>query len=151
MRAAEKFPQRPALSAQGKTLIYGELRELACRIAATIQAHTEFSATPLTAVFAYRTPAAFAGALGALLAGNGYVPLNRTFPLQRTQAMLERSECRSLVVDLEIAAAVASDPPRTSNAVANCDSRPARQGRCRRFASTVALALFCWVPGTPSG
>jgi amino acid adenylation domain-containing protein len=101
MRAAEKFPQRPALSAQGKTLIYGELRELACRIAATIQAHTEFSATPLTAVFAYRTPAAFAGALGALLAGNGYVPLNRTFPLQRTQAMLERSECRSLVVDLE--------------------------------------------------
>ncbi len=99
MRAAEKFPERPALSAQGKTLTYRELRELACRVAATIQAHPECSTMPLTAVFAYRTPTAFAGVLGSLLAGNGYVPLNRTFPLDRTRTMLERSECRSIVVD----------------------------------------------------
>ena len=55
--------------------------------------------TPLTAVFAYRSPAAFIGVLGSLLAGNGYVPLNRTFPIERTQVMLERSGCRSIVVD----------------------------------------------------
>jgi amino acid adenylation domain-containing protein len=101
MRSAEKFPERPALSAGGKVLTYRQLRELACRIGATIKAHPEFSTTPLTAVFAYRTPVAFAGALGSLLAGNGYVPLNRTFPLDRTRVMLERSECRSLVVDTE--------------------------------------------------
>jgi amino acid adenylation domain-containing protein len=101
MRSSETFADRPALSVQGKTLTYRELRELACRIAATIQSHPEYSATPLTAIFAYRSPVAFAGVLGALLAGNGYVPLNNTFPLERTRAMLDRSECRTIVVDAE--------------------------------------------------
>ena len=50
-------------------------------------------------MFAYRSPTAFAGVLGSLLAGNGYVPLNRTFPVDRTQVMFERSECSSIVVD----------------------------------------------------
>lgn len=101
IRSSETFPERPALSAQGKVLTYRELRELACRIAATIQSHPEYSATSLTGVFAYRSPVAFAGVLGALLAGNGYVPLNNTFPLERTRAMLDRSECRTIVVDAE--------------------------------------------------
>jgi len=86
---------------QGRTITYGELRELSCRIAATLQSHPGYSTTPLTAVFAYRTPVAFAGVLGALLAGNGYVPLNRTFPLERTKAMLERSQCRSVIIDAD--------------------------------------------------
>jgi len=97
--SAERFGERPALLADGRTLTYKELRDLACRIAATIQAHPEQSANSLTAVFGYRTPTAFAGVLGSLLAGNGYVPLNRTFPIERTQVMFERSECRSIVVD----------------------------------------------------
>jgi amino acid adenylation domain-containing protein len=99
MKSAEIFPDRPAVVAEGKTFTYGELRERACRIAATIQAHQDASATPLTAVFAYRSPTAFAGVLGSLLAGNGYVPLNRTFPVDRTQAMFARSECNAIVVD----------------------------------------------------
>src|SRR5205823_9772799 len=82
-----------------RTLSYHELQGLATRIAATIQAHPEFSQVPLTAVFGYRSPTAFAGVLGALLAGNGYVPLNRTFPIERTEVMFERSECRTIVVD----------------------------------------------------
>jgi amino acid adenylation domain-containing protein len=99
LRSAQRFPQRPAIAAEGKVLTYEALYELSCRIAATIQGCPEFSATPLTGVFAYRSTTAFAGVLGALLAGNGYVPLNRTFPEGRTQVMFERSESRSLVVD----------------------------------------------------
>jgi amino acid adenylation domain-containing protein len=99
MRSAENFPQRPAIVAEKKIVSYGDLRDSARRIAATIQSYPEFSATQLTAVFAYRSPTAFAGVLGTLLAGHGYVPLNRTFPEGRTQVMFERSECRSLVVD----------------------------------------------------
>ena len=78
MRTAETFPERPPLRT-GKTLTYRELREFACKIAAAIQAYPVPSNAPLTAVFAYRTPVAFAGVLGSLLSGNGYVPLNRTF------------------------------------------------------------------------
>ena len=99
LRSAEKFADRPAVFAESKSLKYRELREASCRIAATIQAHSDPAKTPLTAVFAYRTPTAFIGVLGSLLAGNGYVPLSRTFPIERTQTMLERSGCRSIVVD----------------------------------------------------
>src|SRR5579864_7767577 len=99
MRSAELFPDRPAVIAEGKTLSYKELCEKACRIAATIQAYPEYSATPLSAVFGYRSPTAFAGILGSLLAGNGYVPLNRTFPADRTRTMFEQSECRSIIAD----------------------------------------------------
>jgi len=99
MQSAERFAERPAVFAEGRTLCYRELQELATRIAATIQAHSGFSQVPLTAVFCYRSPTAFAGVLGALLAGHGYVPLNRTFPTERTEIMFERSECRSIIVD----------------------------------------------------
>ena len=99
MRSAARFPERPALIVQGVTLSYAELRETAMRLAATIQAHREDSSAPLTAVFAYRSPTAFAGVLASLLSGNGYVPLNPTFPPARTRLMFERSEARSIVVD----------------------------------------------------
>ena len=99
LQSSEQFPERPAVHVAGQFVTYRELRESACRIAATIQSHPEYSATPLTAVFANRSPVAFAGVLGALLAGNGYVPLNRTFPAERTRVMLERSRCRSIIVD----------------------------------------------------
>lgn len=78
---------------------YAELREMACRVAATLQSQPEFSATPLTGVLAYRTPSMFSGVLGSLLAGNGYVPLNRTFPVARTRLMFEQARCSSLIVD----------------------------------------------------
>jgi amino acid adenylation domain-containing protein len=101
IRSAEIFAERPAIVVDGSTISYRDLREIATRIAATIQAHPELSRTPLTAVFAYRSATAFAGVLGALLAGNGYVPLNRTFPIARTESMSERSGCQSIVVDRE--------------------------------------------------
>ena len=99
MRSAERFPDRPAVIVQGTSLSYRQLREAAIRIAASIQAHQEDSWTRLTAVFAHRSATAFAGVLGALLAGNGYVPLNRTFPVTRSRLMFERSLCRSIIVD----------------------------------------------------
>src|ERR1700738_616686 len=101
MCSAQNFPQRPAVVAGGKVLSYEELWEWACRMAATVQKYPELSATPLTAVFAYRSATAFAGVLGALLSGNGYVPLNRTFPEGRIKVMFERSQCRSIIVDAE--------------------------------------------------
>ncbi len=99
LRSSEQFADRPAVLAEGKSLTYREVRQQALALAATIQREHPASATPLTAVFAYRTSTAFIGVLGSLLAGNGYVPLNRTFPIERSQVMLDRSEASTLIVD----------------------------------------------------
>jgi amino acid adenylation domain-containing protein len=98
IESCKQFPDRPAIDV-GRELTYGELAERAKRISATIQAGVANGPVPLTAVFAYRSPTAYAAVLGALMAGHGYVPLNRTFPVDRTRLMLEKSMCRSIVVD----------------------------------------------------
>ncbi len=96
---AERHPEGPALSLAGE-LSYAELARRARRLAATIQRDfRDAGGPPLTAVFGYRSEVAFAGVLGALAAGHGYVPLNRTFPVDRTRLMLKRSGCRSVIVD----------------------------------------------------
>ena len=99
IRASKKFPNNQALYVDGAEISYSELYNDARRIALTIQQHAPDSDYKLTAVFAYRSRAAFAGVLGSLFAGNGYVPLNRIFPLDRTRIMLDRSGCKSIVVD----------------------------------------------------
>jgi len=99
IRSSERFPERPAIQV-GRELTYEKLAERAKSIAATIQAGLTSCEVPLTAVFAYRSETAYAAILGALMAGHGYVPLNRTFPVERTRQMLERSRCRSIVVDV---------------------------------------------------
>lgn len=97
-KSAYEFPDRPAVYVAGHTISYDQLRHKALRYAATIQKHAPGYAPPLTAVYAYRTPTAFTGVLGSLLSGHGYVPLNRTFPLERTRTMLQLSGCRSMIV-----------------------------------------------------
>ena len=81
MRSAEQFSERRAVIVEGKSLRYWQLREMALRIAATIQVHEDYLVhkkhlrPPLVAVFAHRSATAFASVLGSLLAGAGYVPL----------------------------------------------------------------------------
>ncbi len=100
--AAARTPSRPALELGGVTLSYAKLHDRAARVAATLQCHAA-PEPALTAVFAYRTVSAYAGVLGALLRGHGYVPLSRTFPEERTRLMLEHAGCRAVVCDLESA------------------------------------------------
>jgi len=99
LRSATRFSDREALNVAGDRVSYQELAEQAKRLAATLQAGATAGEVPLTAVFAYRSVTAYAAVLGALMAGRGYVPLNRTFPIDRTRLMLERSLCRSIIVD----------------------------------------------------
>jgi amino acid adenylation domain-containing protein len=101
--AAEAHPNRPALTVDRATFSYADLHARAGAVAATIMTH-EPVGPPLAAVFAYRTVTAFAGVLGALLSGRGYVPLNRTLPAARTRLMLDRSQARVVVVDEESSA-----------------------------------------------
>jgi amino acid adenylation domain-containing protein len=99
LQSSETHPARTALEVDGNALTYGQLRDKAAAIARTLQMRTPPGGSPLTGVFAYRSATTFAGILGALFAGRGYVPLNRTFPAGRTRQMLASAECRSLIVD----------------------------------------------------
>ena len=95
------FPTRPALEVGGHTYTYEELHNKAASFAATLARYSPSENPRLTAVFAYRSATAFASVLGALLRGHGYVPLNPTFPLERTRIMFERSGCRSVIIDAQ--------------------------------------------------
>lgn len=99
LRSAEAYPQRPAVVVEGRTVSYCELRQAALSIAASLQRWASSEGPQLTGVFAYRSVTAFAGVLAALLRGHGYVPLNRTFPPERTTTMLNRAGCRAIIVD----------------------------------------------------
>ncbi len=103
LRSADAFPDRPALEVGDHRFTYRELRDRAAGIAATLARHGLDGGPELAAIFAYRSPTAFVGVLGALMSGRGYVPLNRTFPSDRTRSMLTRSGCRALIVDTKSA------------------------------------------------
>jgi amino acid adenylation domain-containing protein len=99
LRSAEGMPNRAALTVQGQTVTYAELRRRAAGLAATIQRRTPAGGSPLVAVLADRSVTSFVGILGSLLAGRAYVPLNPHFPVAKTRQMLRRAGCRALVVD----------------------------------------------------
>lgn len=90
---------RPALEVAGSTLTYGELARRARAIADGLLEHDADSQPQLTAVLGQRSTTAFAGVLAALARGHGYAPLNPQFPTRRNRAMLERSDCRAVVID----------------------------------------------------
>jgi amino acid adenylation domain-containing protein len=58
------------------------------------------NAESLCALYAKRSLWSYAGVLGILLAGRGYVPLNPGFPAARTRMMLDASEVATLVADV---------------------------------------------------
>ena len=93
LRSATQYPDRPCLRWGEGGLTYAEMAERCGGIAATIGAGAR------VAILADRTPAAFAGVLGTLLAGAAYVPLNLAFPAARNRAILERSGATAVVVD----------------------------------------------------
>lgn len=100
MSSVYRCPDRPALEVGNDRLTYSALWDQAASLAATLQrCSPDFPA--LTAVYAYRTPVAYAGILAALLRGHGYVPLNPRFPLERTRLLLQRTGALSLIVDEE--------------------------------------------------
>ena len=98
LKSSEQFPDRRALEVAGEFWTYEQLKDKAFSIAATLQEYDQIEEPRLTAILAHRSITAFAGILGSLLRGHGYVPLHPDFPAQRTETMLTRSGCRTLIV-----------------------------------------------------
>ncbi len=99
LASADNFPDRPAVQIRQEKISYSQLRTLAKRIAGTLQAHVQSEEHALTGVFGHRSFAAFAGVLGSLLLGDAYVPLNPSFPQERTLQMIKRARLTKIVVE----------------------------------------------------
>jgi len=93
--STHRFPDRPALYVDGVHHTYAELSRAAGGVARAIGPQ---DSAPLAGLLAHRESAAYAGVLGILASGRGYVPLNPRFPPGRTATMVERAGIQSLVV-----------------------------------------------------
>lgn len=100
LNSAEHFPERPALVVSRQAFTYAQLRQRGAEIARTILERDE-DGYPLIAVLAGRSLTAYAGIIGTLMTGKGYVPLNPKFPVERTRRMLEASGCSILIIGSE--------------------------------------------------
>jgi amino acid adenylation domain-containing protein len=154
LTAAATHPERPALEVAGEHLRYGDLAERASVLAAAILDREARGAPPLTAVYASRSSAAFAGVLGALWAGHGYVPLNPGFPPDRLAEMLRRSGARVLIVDRERLGSVAElfkdldEPPVVIEAEATIAACAGRADPVPPAAGAEAIAYLLFTSGS---
>jgi amino acid adenylation domain-containing protein len=118
LRSVERFPRRPALDIAETQVTYEELYAQAAAVATTLARVDDDTGPPLTAVFGSRSVETFAGILGALIHGHGYVPLNPRYPDMRNGEILARAGCRALIADVTCAEAAArvtaslAQPPR---------------------------------------
>jgi amino acid adenylation domain-containing protein len=101
LASTKQFPDRPALSIQSVQWTYSDLHQRASDITHTISAHAEAQFPDLVGVFGHRSVAAFSGVVAALLGGGAYVPLNPTFPAERTLQMVERAALTWIVAERE--------------------------------------------------
>jgi amino acid adenylation domain-containing protein len=102
LRSVRRYPQRPALEIEDRVLDYADLAREASRIQQTILKCEEGeNGAPFVGLLAHRSVTAYAGILGILAAGRGYVPLHPKFPLGRTRTMLAASGANVLIVGEE--------------------------------------------------
>jgi amino acid adenylation domain-containing protein len=101
LKSVEDFATQSAVEVAGEALSYSALYRRAALVGCTLERLEIESEPRLTAVFASRSVTAFSGVLGSLFRGHGYVPLNRSFPPERTRNMLLRSGCHALIADSE--------------------------------------------------
>jgi amino acid adenylation domain-containing protein len=98
LRHAAAHPDAPAVVARGTTYSYGQIEETSRRWAnAIIAAHG--GRPERVGLFAYRSAVAYTGTMAALFAGATYVPLNPTFPPEKTAAMIIAADLDVVIVD----------------------------------------------------
>lgn len=100
LRSVLEHPHKSALEVDDQVYTYQQLKKDAAKIAQAVENY-ELRKSSLAAVFGYRSPVAYAGVLGVLMSGRGYVPLNPEFPTERTLRMLTLSNVNVLVVGRE--------------------------------------------------
>jgi amino acid adenylation domain-containing protein len=98
LQQAARHPDRPAIVVRGATRSYAEIEDRARRWA-TVLTDACAGRPERVGLFAYRSETAYTGTLAAFCAGAAYVPLNPTFPADKTAAMIRQADLDALIVD----------------------------------------------------
>lgn len=108
LASSAAYPDNVALDTAGEVVTY---RDLLARSRAVAAAIVRSSDDELCGILAPPTVLAYAGMLGALIAGRAFLPLNPAQPVERLARIVNRARLTTLVVDrqaLPSAAALAS-------------------------------------------
>jgi len=98
LRHAASDADAPAFVVRGVTCSYGRMEEAARRWARAL-VDVSGGRAERVGLFAYRSAVAYTGTMAALFAGAAYVPLNPTFPPDRTSAMIASADLDAVIVD----------------------------------------------------
>lgn len=98
LACAALAPSRPALRIQGVSISYGDLARRAGKLAAAL-ALVSSKPDQRVGLLAKRSPEAYAGALGAAMAGFAYVPIDTDLPIERQLVMLKRAKVSAIITD----------------------------------------------------
>ena len=98
IRNALERSQATAIVVRDILFTYEDLDRRARKWAAALTAKKQ-TRPERVGLFAYRSDVAYAGTLAALYAGATYVPLNPTFPIEKTASMLEQADVDAIIVD----------------------------------------------------
>ncbi|MCD2523924.1 lichenysin non-ribosomal peptide synthetase LicC [Bacillus licheniformis] len=104
---AEALPEKPAVSAAGRTLTYRELNEKANKVAHLLRKKNVGCGEPVALLFR-RSPEMVIAILAVLKAGGAYLPIDPEYPEARIQYMLEDSGAVCMLTQEELAGRAAS-------------------------------------------
>jgi amino acid adenylation domain-containing protein len=98
LESAARYPEVPAISVGVRELTYADVEDTARRWASSLLEACP-TAPKRVGILAYRSEVGYIGVLATLFAGGTFVPLNPTFPAQRTRSMMELAALDALIVD----------------------------------------------------
>ncbi|MBC7660578.1 MAG: amino acid adenylation domain-containing protein [Chitinophagaceae bacterium] len=98
-QTVRSFPNAPAVEFVDGCLDYQQLMALALQVAGYLKVHATDS--PYIGLFSSRSLMTYAGALGILLAGKAYVPLNPGFPSERLNVIINKAGLTTVLVGKE--------------------------------------------------
>jgi amino acid adenylation domain-containing protein len=109
--AARRTPDAPAVTAEGRTLSYGELEAGANRLARALRRHGVGADVPV-ALYLERSPALILGLVGILKAGGAYVPFDTSQPARRVAVLLDEVRPSVTVTQASLAGNLPAEAPR---------------------------------------
>jgi amino acid adenylation domain-containing protein len=99
--SARKYPNKTALYYQEQSITYLELEKRAKNIACFISGQMDGTANPVIGILMDRSPEMVATVLGVLWAGAAYIPVDKEYPQERIQEIIDDALLSLIITDTD--------------------------------------------------